>query len=96
MVIKVQLLTKRIWYFSLSSACKTGHFVLSRATAQFNLPFEVIPIDDNRALRQQYGLKVPVVLVNGNLVSCTRLIERQIKDALLAAGATPSSGANCS
>ena len=40
---------------------------LAQARRRFRFPIETIDVDTDPALRQQYGLEVPVVTVNGQL-----------------------------
>ena len=75
--VKVVLLVKRA-----CSACGPGKFVVQRAAERLGAAFEVVHIDEKRELRQKYGFKVPVVLVNDEVISTIKTDERLIKKAI--------------
>ena len=53
--------------------CDEAMLLLTRMAATMNFRLEAVDVDADPALREQYGLAVPVVAVGGSVIATTPL-----------------------
>lgn len=74
--------------------CEEMHAALNAVRARAPLPpLAVVDVDADPLLRRRWGLKIPVLLLEGIPVCCTRLDEQALREALAQAARAHSAGA---